>query len=218
VTTGGDAAWLDNLVCLELLWLTLMPWFSNNQTPLTSHHLSCALAVTQIILLIGALVRTLVVCTVLSAYIISHCWVHLPFFLWVWFLLHLQVCLLSLVWVSTLLFTEFACHFVYLRTGWLYATWFFTLLVISLVVCLSTNLWPQLSSGQCTAWCFLLAFPVLWLLVGRVVFDCSTVISLLYVIAALTTNLLLLCIPELLRLSRDSFGIVAWTWGFSIQL
>jgi hypothetical protein len=69
VTTGGDAAWVDDLVRLELLWLTLMPWFSNGQTHLTFHHPSGAFAVTQIILRIGTLVGTLVVCTVLSAQI-----------------------------------------------------------------------------------------------------------------------------------------------------
>jgi len=65
----------------------------------SSHHLSGALAVALIILLVGALVGTLDIRPVLGA-LISNCWLRSPSFLQACFPLLLQVCFLSLIWVS----------------------------------------------------------------------------------------------------------------------
>jgi hypothetical protein len=75
-----------------------------------------ALAVALIILLIGALVGTLDIRPVLGA-LISNCWLRSPVFLLVCCPLFLQVYLLSLIWVSTSSFSEFACRFISRCTG-----------------------------------------------------------------------------------------------------
>jgi hypothetical protein len=159
----------------------------------------------------------------LGALIISNC---PPAFLPVCFPLLLQVCLLSLVWVSTSLFS-------------------YWLLVISFEVRSSTNLQLRFSPGKCAPRCILPALPMRWLLAVRVVFDSVTVIPLLYVEAPPTTNPLRLlrvpyrlfrldskvdfqqqlCISRLSRLSRDrrdwvgiSSGTITWACGVLIHL
>jgi len=79
----------------------------------TSHHFSGALEEALIILLlIGVLVGTLDIHSVLGALIISNCRVRSPGFLQVWFPLHFQVCFLTATWVQISLSSEFACRFI----------------------------------------------------------------------------------------------------------
>ena len=75
----------------------------------SSHHFSGALAVARILLLVGALVGTLNIRPVLGALIISNC---SPAFLRLCIPFLLQVCLLSIVWVSISSFSESTCGFI----------------------------------------------------------------------------------------------------------
>jgi len=183
-----------------------------------THDLSSALVVELIIVQAGALLRTLDICPVLSALIISNCWLCLPAFLRECVLLLPKGCSLSIVWVPTSLFSEFACLFFFRCTGGLFSMCLLTLLVISSKVHSSAYLHLRYSTSKCDPGCFLPALPVRWLLVVVLVLHSSIVIPLLYIAPALTTNpLQLLLVPYLLV--KPDAEVTFWRqlciWGFS---
>lgn len=149
----------------ELLWPRSIYPISRDYTPWSSNHLSGALAAVLIILLVGALVSTVDIHTVLGVFIISNFWVLLPAFLQVCFPLILKVLLLSLARVFTSWFlcsvvTSSPCTLLTLLPVWL-----LTELVIPSRVCSSTKLELGFSAGRYTARC-VLATILVWRLLS----------------------------------------------------
>jgi len=158
----------------------------------SSHHLSGAHAVTLTILQCSALVGTRISRPLLGVLIMPN---HSPAVLRVSYPLLLHMCLLLLVWVSTLAF------------------------------CLLAIFLLHIAACKCPPQCRFPALLVWWLLMVFNVSESSPVIPHWNIVAPLTTNPLPCLSTSSNFVSRDdrdwvgiSFGIVTWTCGFVIHL
>lgn len=112
---GGSLSWLHYVTIQSVpdcIGWHICICLAQSKRTWSSHHISGVLGVALLILLVIALVGILDFHPVLSKLIISKCWVDKPALSGVCYPPLIQVCSLSLVWLSIASFSEFAWHFI----------------------------------------------------------------------------------------------------------